>query len=110
MHSVVTSTRCAPLTQITQAVDMPHRPESPRPTAQSHTHTHLFPFMSHVGSSASWECLSCFFFSNFLLPIFLGHFFLIVFLLSLVKFIFYMFAQGDKEELKQSSRFRERRH
>lgn len=35
--SVVTSTRCAPLTQITKAVDMPHKPESSRPTTLSHT-------------------------------------------------------------------------
>lgn len=39
VRSVVTSTRCAPLTQITSAVDKPHRPESSGPTAQSHTHT-----------------------------------------------------------------------
>lgn len=43
VHSVVTSTRCAPLTQITQAVDMPHRPVSPR--SQTHStirHTPVF--------------------------------------------------------------------
>lgn len=37
VRSVVTSTRCAPLTQITKAVDMPHKPESSRPTTLSHT-------------------------------------------------------------------------
>lgn len=47
VHSVVTSTRCAPLTQNTQPVDMPHRHHTDPPHNQRHTCFH-----SHSGLGA----------------------------------------------------------
>lgn len=47
VHSVVTSTRCAPLTQNTQPVDMPHRHHTDPPHNQWHTCFH-----SHSGLGA----------------------------------------------------------
>lgn len=55
VRSAVTRTRCAPLTQITQPIDMPHRPKSHRPTAQSTTH--LFPFTGGLARPARERCM-----------------------------------------------------
>lgn len=53
VHSVVTCTRCAPLTQNTQPVDMPHRHHTDPPHNQRHTCFH-----SHSGLGALYTAVS----------------------------------------------------
>ncbi len=83
VHSVVTSTRCAPLTQNTQPVDMPHRHHTDPPQSV----THLFPFTLRPGSSARPSALTTCLFSlssSVFLPPPLSLFFLSVKLISKV--------------------------
>lgn len=95
VHSVVTSTRCAPLTQNTQPVDMPHRHHTDPPHNQGHTCFHSHSGLGALHGRQLSPHVSFLFLSPFSAPSLSLYFFLSVKLISKV------FTLGANKKLEQ---------